>query len=404
MPAPPQAEGSTPEPQESMAQLLGGQTSYPHLRRGDIVEGTIVGFSREGVLVDLGAKTEGVIPRSEMTCLGPGGEASLKVGDQISVFVLRPETAEGQILLSLDRARGEQGWQVLQERQQRGEAFQAPVVGHNRGGLILNAEGVRAFLPVSQLAPDPELPTRDLSRWVGRWLTVKVLELNRRRGRAILSQRAALEEQRTHLREQLLQELQEGQVRRGRVTSVRDFGIFVDLGGIEGLVPVSELSWEPTPPPPHSVCRVGDEVEVFVMRIDQDTGRVSLSLRRAQGEQWEAIVASLKEGDVLPGLVTKLTNFGAFVRLGGRVEGLIHISELAERHLQHPGEVVQEGDIVPVKVLRIERERRRLSLSLRQARDEAEAQGWAFDQNGAVVFVPPEVRAAVQPQNGPQGE
>lgn len=404
MPAPPQPEETAPEAQESMAQLLGSQTSYPYLRRGDIVEGTIVGFSREGVLVDLGAKTEGVIPRGEMTCLGPGGESSLKVGDQISVYVLRPETAEGQILLSLDRARGEQGWQVLQERQQRGEAFQAPVVGHNRGGLILNAEGVRAFLPVSQLVPDPDLPSRDLSRWVGRWLTVKVLELNRRRGRVILSQRAALEEQRSHMREQLLHDLQEGQVRRGRVTSIRDFGIFVDLGGIEGLVPVSELSWEAAVPAPHSVCRVGDEVDVFVMRIDQETGRVSLSLRRAQGEQWEAIVGPLKEGDVLPGLVTKLTNFGAFVRLGGRVEGLIHISELADRHLQHPGEVVREGDIVPVKVLRIERERRRLSLSLRQARPEAEAQGWAFDPSGAVAFVPPEARAAIQPQNGPQGE
>jgi len=378
---------SASEPKESMAQLLEARGGYRYLRRGQIVEGVVVGRTREGVLVDVGAKTEGLIPHGEMTCLGPQGGAALSPGQRVTAYVLQPESAESQIILSLDRARGEEGWRLLQERFQRGEAFQAPVVGHNRGGLILSVEGVRCFLPASQMVAAPERSARDslLPRWVGKVLTVKVLELNRKKGRVIVSEKAAQAEQ----RESLLQELAEGQVRTGRITSIRDFGVFVDLGGVEGLVPLSELSWDPGQQPP----QVGEEVQVLVTKVDQETGRVSLSLRRAQAEAWEALVAAYREGDVVPGVVTKLTPFGAFVRVEGKVEGLIHISELSEHHLEHPGQVVHEGEVVPVKIVRIERERCRLSLSLKQARPEAEARGWVFDQTGAVIFVPPEVRA-----------
>jgi len=393
---------SSEDTPETMADLLRGEGgAYRHLRRGDTVEGVVAGFSRDGVLVDVGAKSEGLIPRYEMLSLGPEGERNLKTGDTVTVYVLRPETGEGPLLLSLDRARGETGWRLLQEWQQSGKAFEAPVVGYNKGGLILNVEGVRAFLPVSQMAAAPERGSGEslekaLSAWMGKTLLVKAMEVNRRRGRAIVSERAALQERRSQRREELLRELQEGEVRTGRITSIRDFGIFVDLGGAEGLVPLSEISWEASPLPPQSVFHVGEEVRVFVMRLDRESGRISLSLRRAQGEQWEAMVAPYREGEIVPGLVTKLTSFGAFVRLGGQVEGLIHISELADRHLQHPSEVVREGDLVPVRVLRIERERRRLSLSLRQAREEAEARGWVFDERGAVAAAPPEVEASLR--------
>ncbi len=380
----------TPQTAESMAQLLQASGGYRHLRRGEIVEGVVVGHTREGVLVDVGAKTEGLIPYGEMTCLGPGGGQALAPGQRITAYVLRSEGSEGEVILSLDRAQDEEGLRLLQERFQRGEAFQAPVVGHNRGGLILSVEGVRCFLPASQMVAAPERAAREslLPRWVGKVLTVRVLELSRKKGRVIVSEKAAQAGQ----RESLLQELAEGQLRTGRITHIRDFGVFVDLGGVEGLVPLSELSWDPGQPSP----QVGEEVQVMVTKVDQETGRISLSLRRAQAQAWEALVARYREGDVVPGVVTKLTPFGAFVRVEGRVEGLIHISELADRHLDHPGQVVHEGEVVPVKIVRIERERCRLSLSLRQARAEAEAQGWVFDQTGAVIFVPPQVRAQLE--------
>jgi small subunit ribosomal protein S1 len=374
------------EPRETMAQLLQAGGAYRYVRRGELVEGVVVGRTREGVLVDVGAKTEGLIPYGEMTCLGPQGAEALAPGQRITAYVLRTENAEGQAILSLDRARGEEGWRLLEERFQRNEAFQAPVVGHNRGGLILSLEGVRCFLPASQMVAAPERSAREslLPRWVGKVLTVKVLEINRKKGRVIVSEKAAQAEQ----RQALLQELAEGQVRMGRIINIRDFGVFVDLGGVEGLVPLSELSWGPGDPPP----QVGDQVQVMVTKVDQETGRISLSLRRAQAEAWEALVAAYQEGDVVPGVVTKLTPFGAFVRVEGKVEGLIHISELSDHHLEHPGQLLHEGEVVPVKILRIERDRCRLSLSLKQARTEAEAHGWVFDQTGAVIFAPPEVR------------
>ncbi len=373
-------------PAEIMAQLLKTQGAYRHLRKGEVIEGMVVGHTREGVLVDVGAKTEGLIPYSEMTCLGPKGHQALSPGQRISAYVLRPES-EGEIILSLDRARSEEGWRILQEHYQHNQIFQALVVGHNRGGLVLSVEGVRCFLPVSQMVVSPERSDREsaLPRWVGQWLTIKVLELNRRKGRVIVSEKAAHEERRPSL----IQELAEGQVRQGRITSIRDFGVFVDLGGIEGLVPLSELAWDPEKPPP----QVGEMVQVVVTKIDHENNRITLSLRRAQAEAWGALVAPYREGDVTVGIVSKITPFGAFVRVEGKVEGLIHISELADHHIEHPGQLLKEGEIVPVKILRIERDRCRLNLSLKQARKEAEARGWAFNEGGAVISVPPEIEA-----------
>ena len=385
---------------QTMAALLEADTAtYPHLRRGAIVEGTVVGVDRHGVLVDLGAKSEGIIPPSEMHTLGPEGHTSLHTGDKLMVFVIQPESMEGQVLLSLDRARGEQGWRTLQDYGEQGVAFEARITGYNRGGVLANVEGVSAFIPASQLVSRGDRPTNDagelnLGDMVGKNIMVKVIEVNRRRNRAILSERAATSERRAQDKDRLLKELHEGDIRTGRITSIRDFGIFVDIGGADGLVHLSEVSWQRTPKSLHEDFRVGSEIEVYVMRVDHETKKIALSLRRTQHEPWEEIVGRYREGQIVTGQISKLASFGAFVQLEGPIEGLIHISELVDRRVQHPKEVVHEGDLVPVKILRIEHDRHRLALSLQQARDNAEDEGWSFNDDGRVKSVPDELRAA----------
>jgi len=385
----------TPREENSMAALLEAETAYPELRRGEIIEGVVVGTDRDAILVDIGAKSEGVVPPQEMHCLQPEGSSRLSIGDKVLVFIVQPESPEGQIILSLDRARGERGWRVLQDYMDRNEAFEAYITGSNKGGLLVNVEGVNAFVPLSQLVsgPDrgsPENTQNALSQWVGKTITLKVIELNRRRNRAILSERAAVQEKRAAEKERLLLELQEGDVKTGTVTSIRDFGIFVDIGGADGLVHLSELSWERTPKSPHEMFSAGDQVGVYVLKIDNESKKIALSVRRAQPERWEEIVANYREGQIVPGQVTKLAPFGAFVRLEGPIEGLIHISELVDRRINHPREVVDEGDVVPVKIVRIEYDRHRLGLSLRQARDKAEEDGWSFNESGNVLSAPQE--------------
>ncbi|MEX0682538.1 MAG: S1 RNA-binding domain-containing protein [Dehalococcoidia bacterium] len=380
--------------EESMAALLEQETAaYPELRRGEIIEGTVVGNDRDGVLVDIGAKSEGVVPPGEMHCLQPEGASKLSNGDKVLVFILQPESPEGQIILSLDRARGERGWRVLQDYLDANEAFEGYVTGSNKGGLLVNVEGINAFVPLSQIVAGPERGSpentqRALGEWVGKNITLKVIELNRRRNRAILSERSAVQEKRAAEKERLLLELHEGDVRTGRITSIRDFGVFVDIGGADGLVHLSELSWERTPRSPNELFRVGDEVPVYVLKVDNEAKKIALSVRRAQPERWEEIVSRYVEGQVVPGQVTKLAPFGAFVRLEGPIEGLIHISEIVERRISHPNEVVREGDVVPVKIVRIEHDRHRLGLSLKQGRATAEEEGWVFSERGGAIDAP----------------
>ena len=398
------------EPQ-SMAALLEQETTpYTELRRGDIVEGAVVGTDRDGILVDIGAKSEGVIPANEMHSLQPEGPSKLQMGEKVLVFVVQPESQDGQIILSLDRARGEQGWRVLQEYMDQNQAFEGYVTGSNKGGLLVNVEGVNAFIPLSQIAVgrpergDPETTERALAEWIGRTLTLKVIELNRRRNRAIVSERAAMQEKRAAEKERLLQELNEGDIRNGSITSIRDFGIFVDVGGADGLVHLSELSWERTPKSPNDLFNVGDKVEVYVLKVDQESKKIALSLRRAQPEKWEEMVAGFREGQIVPGQVTKLAPFGAFVRLDGPIEGLIHISELVDRRINHPKEIVDEEAVLPVKIVRIEHDRHRLGLSLRQARDKAEEDGWVFNDSGGVITGPEEVYARLGVEAPPRPE
>ena len=378
---------------EDMGQLLDSVELMKPLRRGDVVEGVVMRSDGEGILVNIGHKAEGLVPPGEMRTLTRGGGERIEVGDEIVALVVSGESSEGTAILSIDRAVGEKGWRVLEKALESGEIVDGKILGFNRGGAIVEAEGVDGFVPMSQLvtvsrnvileAREPKPPAdsteepvekrdRDQangSSEVGKVLHLKVLEVNRSRNRAILSERQAMQEAREERKVRLIQELSEGEVRRGKVTGISSFGAFVDLGGADGLIHISEISWD-TVSSPDQVLKVGDEIDVYVLRVDAVNKKIALSLKRLQQEPWETINERFQVGDVVDATVTKLTDFGAFARVEGSVEGLIHISELASRMIRHPKEVIQEGDAVRLKILRIEPERRRLGLSLRQAEEE----------------------------------
>lgn len=381
-----------------MAALLAQEETaqFRSLRRGEVVEGTVIGINRDGVVVDIGAKSEGMIPVSEMHSLGADPLRRVTIGEKLVAYVMQPETEEGEVLLSLDRARGERGWRQLQVLFESGESFEAEVTGFNKGGLLVNVEGVAGFVPLSQLVglrPERGDAGAGLAHAVGKTLRLKVIELNRRRNRVILSERGALQEWRSQQKDRLLSELEEGEIRRGRISSIRNFGVFVDLGGADGLVHLSEISWDRTKSP-EELFKVGDEVDVYVLKVDPEKKKIALSIRRAQPAHWDGIVDRYQVGEVVPGIVTKLATFGAFARIEGPVEGLIHVSELVDRRISHSQEVVREGDILPLRIIRIERDRHRLGLSLKQARDRGEAMGFTFGPDGEVTSVPEEIRAA----------
>ena len=385
----------------SMQDWLDSGTDFKSLRRGEVLEGTIMGIQRDGVIVDVGSKSEGVTPLNEIHARGAHPTTKTTVADKILVFVILLQNEDGQVFLSVDRARGERGWRVLQQRFDEQEAFEAEVTGYNKGGLLVNVEGVSAFVPLSQVVgvrPEQE-GEGGLASAVGKALRLKVIEINRRRNRVILSERAALQEWRSQQKDRLLAELKEGEIRKGRVSSVRSFGVFIDLGGADGLAHLSEVSWDRNKSP-EEMYKIGDEVEVYVMKVDAETKKIALSLRRAQPEEWDLIVDKYQVGRVVPGMVTKLVTFGAFARIEGPVEGLIHVSELVDRRIAHPKEVVREGDLLPLKIVRIERDRHRLGLSLREARDEGTKTGFVFTDGGEVIGVPDDVKKEFEEREG----
>ncbi|MBI2917187.1 MAG: S1 RNA-binding domain-containing protein [Chloroflexi bacterium] len=363
-------------PAATMQELLAESSGLPSARRGEIMDGVVIRVDRDGALVDIGTKSEGVIPQREMRCLGYDGLGQLKVGDPVLAYVLDIENE--QVILSLDKAQGEKGWRFLQQCCTSGELVEGKISGHNRGGLLVNIQGVQGFVPLSQIvsAPPPSSDAQSsqdgedtrLAGMAGQMLKLKVLEINRQRNRVILSERSARPQIRQEARKALLKELREGEVRRGRVSGIRDFGVFVDLGGMDGLVPLSELSWDPGVGPRDAV-KEGEDVEVVVMRVNQENGRVALSLRRANAQPWAAVAEKYQVGQLVNGTVTKLATFGAFARLEGPVEGLIHISELADHRIANPQEVVRVGDQLILRIIKMEPERRRLGLSLRRAQE-----------------------------------
>jgi small subunit ribosomal protein S1 len=326
---------------------------------------------QEGILVSVGHKSEGIVPLREMRTISPSAMGRYRVGAIVPVYVMDPGGAEGA-LLSLDRARGEEAWTLLEKHAENGESLRAVIVGHNKGGAVVDVEGVQAFVPLSQVVlPTGEDHEAALAKRIGQEVTLKVLEVNRKRNRAVLSERQAVRERREGEKERLLESLHEGEVRRGRVTGVSNFGAFVDIGGADGLIHVSELSWSPVTNV-EDVVKVGQEVDVHVLRVDRDNRRIALSLKRLQPTPWDTAASKFQAGQMVTGTVTRLADFGAFARVEDTVEGLIHISELTDRHIRHPKEVVAVGDRLTLRVVSVDPARRRLGLSLKQV-DEYQA-------------------------------
>ena len=329
---------------------------------GDVVSGKVVRIDKDEVLVDIGYKSEGVIPSHELSIrksVDPAEE--VEIGEAVDALVLTKEDAEGRLILSKKRARFEKAWRRIEAAAESGEPVEGSVIEVVKGGLILDL-GVRGFLPASLV---DIRRVHNLDEFMGQTLECKVIELNRSRNNVVLSRRAVLEEERKEVREQILGNLAAGQVVEGKISNIVDFGAFVDLDGIDGLIHISELSWSHVNHP-SEVVAIGDTVRIKVLDIDRDRQRISLGLKQTQEDPWQRVVSTHRPGDVLEGAVTKVVAFGAFVEILPGVEGLVHISELADHHVENPSEVVEPGTNLNVKILEIDEERRRLSLSIKQ--------------------------------------
>src|SRR5712691_1406821 len=344
---------------------------------GDIVEGTVVKVDRDEVLLDIGYKTEGVIPSRELSIKHDVDPHDVvKTGDHIEALVLQKEDKEGRLILSKKRAQYERAWGTIEKIKDEDGVVTGTVIEVVKGGLILDI-GLRGFLPASLVEMRR---VRDLQPYVGKEIEAKIIELDKNRNNVVLSRRAWLEQTQSEVRQNFLNTLQKGQIRKGVVSSIVNFGAFVDLGGVDGLVHVSELSWKHIDHP-GEVVEVGQDVTVEVLDVDMDRERVSLSLKSTQEDPWQQFARMHQIGQVVPGRVTKLVPFGAFVRVEEGIEGLVHISELADRHVEIPEQVVQVGDEIFVKIIDIDLDRRRISLSLKQANEGTigEAAGEDFD-------------------------
>ncbi len=351
---------------------------------GDVVNGKVVRIDKDEVLVDIGYKAEGVIPSNELSIrksVDPAEEVEL--GEEIDALVLTKEDAEGRLILSKKRARFEKAWRRIEVSADSGEPVEGSVIEVVKGGLILDL-GVRGFLPASLV---DIRRVHNLDEFMGQTLECKVIELNRSRNNVVLSRRAVLEEERKEVREQILGRLEPGQVVEGKISNIVDFGAFVDLDGIDGLIHISELSWSHVNHP-SEVVAIGDTVRIKVLDIDRDRQRISLGLKQTQEDPWQRVISTHRPGDVLEGQVTKVVAFGAFVEILPGVEGLVHISELADHHVENPSEVVEPGSALNVKILEIDEERRRLSLSIKRVEGQNMPMGDLGEQLAAAEGTP----------------
>ena len=335
---------------------------------GDIVEGDVVRIDKDEVLVDIGYKSEGLIPSNELSIRkGADPHDIVELGQHVEALVLQKEDADGRLILSAKRAAFEKAWKRIEEAHSEQRTVEGPVIEVVKGGLILDI-GLRGFLPASLV---DIRRVRNLDAFLGQKLECKVIELNRSRNNVVLSRRAVLEEERKEERHRILTELQEGDTIEGVVSNLVDFGAFVDLEGIDGLIHISELSWNHVDHP-SEVVEVGEKVKVKVLEVDRDRERISLGLKQTRKDPWQEIVERVNVGEQIQGRVTKLVSFGAFVEVAEGVEGLIHISELAEHHVETPDEIVRSGDEVDARIIDVDAKRRRLSLSLRPKKEERE--------------------------------
>jgi small subunit ribosomal protein S1 len=367
-----QGEQSTNNNNQTMESLLKEQDLNVDLpQSGEIRTGVIASISPSQILVSIGAKSEGVVSGRELEQLTAEEREALKVGQEVPVFVLNPEDANGNVVLSLKRAQEQISWDNVEKLVSSDEVVDSKVMGFNKGGLIVGVEGLRGFVPSSQISAmrrsqsTGDTPEQRWQKMIGQPITVRVIEVDRERRRLILSERAASTESRQSIKERVIEELEEGKVYTGRVTSLANFGAFININGADGLVHLSELSWEHIDHP-REVLEVGQEVKVKVINVDKDKKRIGLSVRALQEDPWRSRVEKYSVGQLVEGVITRLTKFGAFARLEGDIEGLIHISEISDHRIEHPKEVLKEGEVKSLRVIRIDPDQHRIGLSLRK--------------------------------------
>ncbi len=355
---------------ESLLNQEGMALDFP--QAGEIRTGVVASLSPAQILVSVGAKSEGVITGRELEAISPEERAALQVGQEILVYVLSAEDSSGNVVLSYTRAQEQKGWSEVEKMLEEGVPYEGKVDGFNKGGIIVPVHGLRGFVPASQLgisrrrAVTGDTPAARYAKMIGEPITVRVIEVDRKRRRLILSERAASSESRQSLKELVIESLKEGEVYSGKVTSLADFGAFVNVNGADGLVHLSEISWERVQHP-SEVLEVGQEVKVKIINIDREKRRIGLSIRALQNDPWQSKVEKFKVGQLVEGVITRLTKFGAFARLEGDLEGLIHISEISETRIEHPKEAgLHEGSVVTLRIIRIDPEQRRIGLSLRK--------------------------------------
>lgn len=371
--------------------------TIPIFGEGDVVTGRVVRIDKDEVLVDIGYKSEGVIPLNELSIRkSVNVDDEVQLGEMIDALVMQKEDQDGRLILSKKRARFEKAWKRIEAASTAGETVEGTVIEVVKGGLILDL-GVRGFLPASLV---DIRRVQDLDEFMGQKLECKVIELNRSRNNVVLSRRAVLEHERREVRQRILDELEPGKVVEGTISNIVDFGAFVDLDGIDGLIHISELSWSHVNHP-SEVLNVGEKVNVKVLDIDRDRQRISLGLKQTQADPWQSVIETYQINDIVPGKVTKVVTFGAFVEIHAGVEGLVHISELADHHVENPREVVNQGDELEVRIIEIDADRRRLSLSLKRVTPAPE--GYVpqqFGDDAPVADEPEAGEPAAEPEAG----
>jgi len=382
-------------------QALLDQGGYDMPQRGDIREGTVLSVSPQEIVIDLGLKREAIIPANDLARVDKNVLAEVVVGSTWPVYILQPSDREGNLIVSLSRALQEKDWLVAQQMMEKNEMFEAQVSSYNAGGLEVIFGKLRGFVPASHIstlprAATPEERKAQLAAYVGQKIPVKIVEVDRRKRRLIMSERAVHRRWQREHRKQLLEEIQPGEIRTGIVRSLSNFGVFVDIGGADGLIHISELAWFPVSHP-SEVVKVGQQVQVKVLRVDKQRERIGLSLKRVQPDPWTTAQEDYKVGELVEAVVTRVSDFGAFVRLRTGVEGLLHVTEMADIRPDHPQSLVSPGDLLLLRVLRVEPERRRIGLSLRQV-SETEWAEWAasYREKHAAAQAEAERAAAAQ--------
>jgi small subunit ribosomal protein S1 len=357
---------------QSMEALLENDAFSVELpKTGEIREGIIASVSQSQILVSIGAKSEGVIAGRELEVIDNEDREAFEVGQEIPVFVVSPEDSNGNVVLSFKRAQEQMAWTSVEKQMEDDDVIESKVIGYNKGGLIVGVHGLRGFVPASQISAirrsqaAGDTPEQRWAKMIGEPISVRIIEVDKSRRRLICSERAASSESRQSIKERVIEELDEGQTYTGRVTSLADFGAFVNINGADGLVHLSELSWDRIQHP-NEILEIGQEVKVKVINIDREKRRIGLSLRALSDDPWRSRIEKYSIGQLVEGEITRLTKFGAFARLEGDIEGLIHISELSETRIEHPKEVLKEGETVALRIIRIDPEQHRIGLSLRK--------------------------------------